>query len=100
MSRLGGHSNIWKIKHPNGQVKNWVHDLTCQLITVHHIPATQAPGVVSEVIQAIRANVGGNCDLDSGGEETFSDCSACQFPLEGCTIGEMMIVEELKTAPG
>lgn len=99
-SELGGHSNVWKIKHPNGRIKNWIRDLTCRLITVHHIPATQAPGVVSEVIRALRANTGDDCNLDADEEETFSDRSARRFPLEGCIMGEMMVAEELKTAPG
>ena len=98
-SELGSHSNVSKIKHPNGRIKNWVRDLTCRLITVHHIPATQAPGVVSEVMRAIRANTGNNCDHDSGEEEIFSDRLARRFPLEGCIMGEMMVAEELKTVP-
>ena len=52
-SKLGGHSNVWKIKHPNEQIKDWVRDLACWLITIHHIPATQAPGVVSVGIEVV-----------------------------------------------
>ena len=62
VSKLGDHSDI---KHPNGRIKNWVPDLTCRLITVHHLSATQAPGVVSEIMRTIRANACDNDDIDS-----------------------------------
>ena len=72
-SKLGGHSDTWKIKHPDGRIKNRVYDLTCRLMTVHHLPATQAPEVVSGAMLAIRANTGDNDDIEPGREETFSD---------------------------
>ena len=64
-SRFGDHSDVWKIRHPDGRIKNWVRDLACRLVTIHHLPITQAPRVVSETMQAIRANTSGNDDIDS-----------------------------------
>lgn len=49
--------------------------LTCPLITVHHLPAAQAPGVVSEIMLTSRVNTGGNDDIDPGKEKTLSDRS-------------------------
>lgn len=63
----------------------------------------QTPGAISDILQAIKANTGDNgvdpcADLNK--KESFSDCSACQFPLEGRIMGEMMVAEEFKAAPG
>jgi len=95
-------SNVWRIKRPNGQIENWVRDLGCRLITIRHLPATQTPGAISDILQAIKASTGGyDGDGDDSSEsETFSDRSARRFPLEGRVMGQMMIAEEFKTAPG
>jgi len=99
-------SNIWRIKRPNGQIENWVRDLGCRLITVRHLPATQTPGAISDILLAIKASTGGydgvgDGDVDNPGKsETFSDRSARRFPLEGRVMGQMMIAQEFKTAPG
>lgn len=63
--KLGGHSDVWKIKHPSERIKNWIHELTCRLIAVHRLPATQTPGMVSKIMWAIRANTGDNDETDS-----------------------------------
>lgn len=103
------HSNVWRIKRPDGRIENWVRDLACRLMTVHHLPATHTPGAISDVLQAIKANTS-DCDgandgsvdpcADPGRKETFSDRSARRFPLEGRIMGEMMLAEELKATPG
>ena len=99
------HSNVWRIKRPDGRIENWVRDLSCRLITVRHLPATQTPGAVSDILQAIKANTGGHDSADNDDDNpcadtTFSDRSARRFPLEGRIMGEMMVAEEFKAAPG
>ena len=73
--KFWGHSDAWKVEHHDGRVKDWVCDFTCRLITVHHLPAAQVPGVVSEIMRAIRVNTDENDDIDPSEEETFSDPS-------------------------
>jgi hypothetical protein len=102
-------SNAWRIKRPDGRIENWVRDLSCRLIAIRHLPASQTPGAISDIIQAIKANTGdcdgtGNDGVDRyatpGKEETFSDRSARRFPLEGHIMGKVMAAEEFKEAPG
>jgi hypothetical protein len=97
------HSNVWRIKCPDGQIENWVRELSCRLITVRHLPATQTPGAISDILQAIKANTGNHDSANDGDidpcvnpseRETFSDRSARRFPLEGCIMGEMMAAEK------
>jgi hypothetical protein len=106
---LRARSNTWRIKRPDGRIENWVRDLSCRLIAVHHLPASHTPGAISDVLQAIRANTsdhdgsdnsGSNAHVDLGNNETFSDRSARRFPLEGHFMGKIRAAEEFKAAPG
>jgi hypothetical protein len=91
-------SNPWRIKRPDGRIENWVRDLVCRLIAIRHLPASQTPGTVSDILQAIKANTD---DLDVPSEkEIFSDRSARRFPLEGHVMGKIMVAREIKAAPG
>jgi len=104
-----GHSSVWRIKRPDGRIENWVRELSCRLITVRHLPATQTPGAISDILQAIKANTGDRDGADGDGvgpcvdpneREAFSDRSVRRFPLEGRIMGQMMVAEEFKAAPG
>ncbi|KAF9641986.1 hypothetical protein BDM02DRAFT_3106196, partial [Thelephora ganbajun] len=53
------------------------------------LPATQTPGAISDIVQAINANTHG----------TFSDRSARRFPLEGHVIRKIQVAQEFKAAP-
>jgi len=105
-SESGAQSNIWRIKRPDGRIENWVRDLSCRLIAVRHLPASQTPGAISDIIQAIKAKTGGHNGADNNphanpsSEETFSDRSARRFPLEGHAMGKIRAVEDFKAAPG
>lgn len=103
------HSIVWRIKRPDGRIENWVRDLSCRLITVHHLPASQTPGAISDILQTIKANTsdhGGTDDDDADthanpdDKETFSDRSARRFPLEGHVMGKIKLAREFKAAPG
>jgi len=98
-----------RIKRPDGRIENWVRDLSCRLITVRHLPASQTPGAISDMLRAIRANTGDhdrtdndnvNTYPDLGDGETFSDRSARRFPLEGHVMGKIQLAQDFKAAPG
>ena len=104
-----GQSSIWRIKRPNGRIENWVRDLTCKLICVRHVPASQAPGVVSDIVQAFKTHTGNHnkaknetsdAGVDQGSVETFSNRSSSRFPLEGHVMGQIQLAKEFKAEPG
>jgi hypothetical protein len=101
-----GHSDIWRIKRPDGRIEDWVRDLTCRLICIRHVPASQAPGVISDIMRAFKTH-SDRTDSESSDAaascsdvETFSDRSARRFPVEGHVMGKIQIAEEFKAAPG
>jgi len=100
------HSHALRIKRPDGRIENWVRDLGCRLISIRHLPASQTPGAISDILRAIKANTGdhGGTDDDTSAdpsdEETFSDRSARRFPLEGHVMGKIQLAQEFKAAPG
>jgi hypothetical protein len=85
-SELEGQSEVWRIKRPDGRIENWGRDLTCRLIAIRHLPASQAPGAISDVLRAIKSHFGDrdrtDC-VDPSDVEIFRDRSARWFPLEG-----------------
>ena len=102
-------SHTWRIKHSNGQIEDWVRDLVCKLITIHHLPASHALGAIIDITRAIKANImdhdGTENDpakayADPCGEEPFSDRPACRFLLEGLVMGKIQLAQEFKAAPG
>lgn len=107
--KLKGKFNTWRIKRPDGRIENWVRDLTCRLIAHRHLPATQTPGAISDILHAIKSNTSGfdqtdsndvNAHSDLSDEETFSDRSARRFPLEAHIMGKIQLAREFKAAPG
>jgi predicted nuclease with TOPRIM domain len=98
IDRFNAESNPWRIKRPDGRIENWVRDLVCRLITIRHLPASQTPGAISDILQAIKANTDG-VDVPNK-KEIFSDRSARRFPLEGHVMGKIMVAQEIKAAPG
>ena len=99
-------SSAYRIKRPDGRIENWVRDLSCRLIAIRHLPASQTPGAISDILQAIKAHTGdldgtdNDTDVDPSDVETFSDRSARRFPLEGNVMGKIQLAKEFKTAPG
>lgn len=91
-----------RIKRPDGRIENWVRELCCQLIAVRHVPASQTPGVISDVLRAIKPPTNGNegTDDDPGDVDKFSDRSARRFTLEGHVMGKILVAKEFKAAPG
>jgi len=105
----GTQSNVWRIKRPDGRIENWVRDLSCRLIAVRHLPASQTPGAISDIIQAIKAHTGDHDGANNhhpdphanpSSKETFSDRSARRFPLEGHAMGKIRAAQDFKAAPG
>lgn len=105
-SEFGGRLEVWKIKRPGGRIKDWVRDPTCRLICVQHVPASQAPGAISDTVRAFKARAG---DRDGTNNESsnanasrdlFSNRSARWFPVEGRALGQIRIAKEFKAAPG
>lgn len=103
------HPHTWRIKRPDGRIENWVRDLTCRLIAIRHVPASQTPGVISDVLHALEADAGGldttdNDDIDPHPDKShpdkFSDRSARRFPLEHHVKGKIQVAKEFKDAPG
>ena len=96
--------DVWRIKRPDGRIENWVRDLTCKLICIRHVPASQAPSVISDVLEVLKARAGAHDgtskNLGADCVETFSDRSARRFPLEGHTLTKMKIAKEFGAAPG
>ena len=106
---FGGRPDIWRIKRPDGRIEDWVRDLTCRLICVRHVPASQAPGVISDIVRAFKSRADDrdgtndeNPDADASRDdiEVFSDRSARRFPVEGHVMGQIQIAKEFKAAPG
>jgi len=95
--KLKTHYNTLRIKRPDGRIENWVRDLTCRLIARRHLPATQAPGAISDILWAVKSKTGDNNGGDVG---TFSDRSARRFPLEGYIMGKIQVAQDFKAAPG
>jgi len=102
-------SNPWRMKRPDGRIENWVRDLSCRLMVTRHIPASQIPGAISDVLRAIEANTSGhdgtdndgsNVHADSGNKETFSDRSVRRFPIERHILGKIQAAREFKATPG
>ena len=107
--KFKAHSLAWKIKRHDGRIENWVRDLSCRLIAIRHLPASQTPGAISDILQAIKThtgchdgtdNDGVDAGVDPGDVETFSDRSARRFPLEGHVMGKIQVVKEFKAGPG
>ena len=107
--RFKAQSNMWRIKHSSGQIEDWVCRLICRLVTVHHLPASHAPGAVADIVQAIRVNIGDHDGAESNqanasarpcDEETFSNHLARWFLLEGHIMGKIQLAEEFKATPG
>jgi len=108
-SKFKAQSNAYRIKRPDGRIENWVRDLSCRLIAIRHLPASQTPGAISDILQAIRTHTGDlngtdndgiSNHVDPGDVETFSDRSARRFPLEGNVMGKIQLAKEFKAAPG
>ena len=103
---LSVESATWRIKRPDGRIENWVRELSCKLVAVRHLPATQAPGAISDILQAIKAHTTGTDDdgtdaaADHGEVKMFSDRSARRFLLEGHVMGKIQTAKEFKAAPG
>lgn len=106
---FGERQNIWRIKRPDGRIEDWIRDLSCRLIAIHHLPASRTPSAISDIIQTFKAHTGdhnGTDDsgtdpgVDPGSVETFSDRSVRRFPLEGHVLVKMQIAKEFKAAPG
>ena len=97
-------SHTWRIKRPDGRIEDWVRDLTCKLIAVHHVPASRTPGVISDVFQALKTHVSGPDGMDIDGVdprlEKFSDRSARRFPIEHHVKGKIRVAKEFKAASG
>lgn len=101
VSKFEARSNpLPRIKRPDGRIENWVRDLSCKLIAIRHLPASQTPGAISDILQVIKAHTGCHDGIDSGDVETFSDRSARRFPLEGHVMGKIQVAKEFKAAPG
>jgi hypothetical protein len=91
-------SAIWRVKRPDGRIENWIRELIAKLIAVRHLPATQAPGAITDIVRAIKAHATGTDD--DGTVETFSDRSARRFLLEGHVMGKIQTAKEFRAAPG
>jgi hypothetical protein len=101
--------DIWRIKRDDGRIEDWVRDLTCKLICIRHVPASQTPGVISDIVRAFKTHVDDdngtdneNSDVgtDRNDVETFSDRSARRFPVEGHVMERIQVAKEFKDAPG
>jgi hypothetical protein len=108
-NKSGGQPDIWRIKRDDGRIKDWVRDLTCKLICIRHVPASQTPGVISDVVRAFKTHVDGHDGPDNedsdvgvnrGDVETFSDRSARRFPVEGHVMEHIQVAKEFKAALG
>ena len=107
--RFKTHSHTWRIKRSSGRIEDWVRHLVCRLVTVHHLPASHAPGAVVDIVRAIKANVSDHDGAENAqantytrpcDEETFSDRSARRFLLEGHVMGKIQLAQEFKATPG
>ena len=47
-------ADAWRIRRPNGRIKNWVRNLSCKLISIQHLPALQTPGAIFDILQAVK----------------------------------------------
>ena len=102
-------ADAWRIKRPDGRIENWVRDLSCKLISIRHLPASQTPGAIFDILQAIKAHTCGrnktddddvDTGVDPGDMKPFSDRSARRFPLEGHVMGKIQVAKEFKAMPG
>jgi len=71
------------MKHPDGRIEDWVHDLVVELVALDGVPTAHVPQVIERVRRSFTrersGDEGGNQDSDDN--QTISDCSVRRVEL-------------------